>query len=53
LSEGATRGTGHIREAVHQLRGTAGPRQVDNPQTALVTPGGFFFNPQGAILRRA
>jgi acetyl-CoA acetyltransferase len=53
LSEGATRGTGHIREAVHQLRGTAGARQVDTADAALVTPGGFFFNPQGAILRRA
>ena len=53
LSEGATRGTGHLREAVHQLRGTAGTRQVDGARTALVTPGGFFFNPQGAILRRA
>ncbi|MEM7139803.1 MAG: thiolase family protein [Actinomycetota bacterium] len=52
LSEGATRGTGHIREAVHQLRGTAGPRQVDGAQSALVTPGGFFFNPQGAVLTR-
>lgn len=53
LSEGATRGTGHLREAVHQLRGTAGARQVDGAATALVTPGGFFFNPQGAVLRRA
>ncbi len=52
LSEGATRGTGHIREAVVQLRGEAGDRQVPGAQTALVTPGGFFFNPQGAILRR-
>jgi acetyl-CoA acetyltransferase len=53
LSEGATRGTGHIREAVHQLRGTAGERQVDGAASALVTPGGFFFNPQGAVLRKA
>ena len=51
LSEGATRGTGHLREAVAQLRGIAGARQVDDAKTALVTPGGFFFNPQGAILR--
>ena len=51
LSEGATRGTGHMREAVVQLRGEAGDRQVPGARTALVTPGGFFFNPQGAILR--
>jgi acetyl-CoA acetyltransferase len=51
LSEGATRGTGHMREAVVQLRGEAGERQVPGARTALVTPGGFFFNPQGAILR--
>jgi acetyl-CoA acetyltransferase len=36
LSEGATRGSGHLREAVMQLRGV----------------GGFFFNSQGVILRR-
>jgi len=51
LSEGATRGTGHLREAVTQLRGEAGDRQVPGARTALVTPGGFFFNSQGAILR--
>ena len=50
LSEGATRGTGHVREAVVQLRGEAGDRQVPGAKTALVTPGGFFFNAQGAIL---
>ncbi len=51
LSEGATRGSGHIREAVVQLRGEAGERQVPAARTALVTPGGFFFNSQGIILR--
>jgi acetyl-CoA acetyltransferase len=51
LSEGGTRGTGHVREAVVQLRGDAGERQVPGAKTALVTPGGFFFNSQGAILR--
>lgn len=53
LSEGATRGTGHLREAVMQLRGQAGARQVEGAKVALVTPGGFFFNSQGAILRSA
>jgi acetyl-CoA acetyltransferase len=52
LSEGGTRGTGHLREAVLQLRGAASERQVENARTALVTPGGFFFNSQGALLRR-
>jgi acetyl-CoA acetyltransferase len=51
LSEGATRGTGHLREAVVQLRGQAGERQVPGARTALVTSGGFFFNAQGAVLR--
>jgi acetyl-CoA acetyltransferase len=52
LAEGGTRGTGHLREAVLQLRGEAGERQVADARTALVTPGGFFFNAQGALLRR-
>ena len=52
LSEGATRGTGHLREAVTQLRGDAGERQVKDARTALIGCGGFFFNSQGAILRR-
>ena len=40
-----------LREAVVQLRGDAGDRQVAGARTALVTPGGFFFNSQGVILR--
>jgi acetyl-CoA acetyltransferase len=52
LSEGATRGSGHLREAVVQLRGDAGDRQVAGARTALIGCGGFFFNSQGAILRR-
>ena len=52
LSEGGTQGSGHIREAVHQLQGRAGDRQVPGARTAIVTPGGFFFNAQGVTLRR-
>jgi len=52
LSEGATRGSGHLREAVTQLRGDGGERQVAEARTALIGCGGFFFNSQGAILRR-
>lgn len=52
LSEGGTQGSGHIREAVHQLQGLAGERQVEGAETAIVTTGGFFFNAQGVTLRR-
>jgi acetyl-CoA acetyltransferase len=52
LSEGGTQGSGHIREAVHQLQGHAGDRQVPGADKALVTAGGFFFNAQGLTLRR-
>ena len=51
MSEGGTQGSGHIREAVHQLQGRAGDRQVDGAERAIVTAGGFFFNAQGCMLR--
>lgn len=51
LSEGATQGSGHIREAVHQLQGLAADRQVTGAERAIVTAGGFFFNAQGLTLR--
>lgn len=51
LAEGATQASGHIREAVHQLQGLAGERQVTGAQRALITAGGFFFNAQGVSLR--
>ena len=35
-----------------QLRGDAGERQVHDAKTALIGCGGFFFNSQGAILKR-
>jgi acetyl-CoA acetyltransferase len=51
LSEGATQGSGHCREAVVQLRGSAGSRQVKGAHTALLAIGGFVFNATGLILR--
>lgn len=52
LGEGATQASGHIREAVHQLQGRAGDRQVADARRALITAGGFFFNAQGLTLHR-
>jgi acetyl-CoA acetyltransferase len=51
LSEGGSQGAGHLREAVTQLRGQAGLRQMPGARVALLTPGGFFFNAQGLLLR--
>ena len=52
LSDGGTQGSGHVREAVLQLQGRAGERQVPDARRALLTLGGFFFNAQGLLLER-
>jgi acetyl-CoA acetyltransferase/uncharacterized OB-fold protein len=50
LSEGRTHGYGFIYEAVTQLRGEAGDRQVADARTAIVTSGGG--TPSGVLLVR-
>ena len=51
LSEGASQSAGHVREAVDQLSGNAGTRQVAGARCALVTAGGFLWNATGLVLR--
>jgi acetyl-CoA acetyltransferase/uncharacterized OB-fold protein len=50
LSAGRLHGFGHVREAMLQLRGEAGERQVPGARTAVVTTGGGA--PGGALLLR-
>jgi acetyl-CoA acetyltransferase/uncharacterized OB-fold protein len=50
LSAGRTHGFGYLREAMLQLRGEAGGRQVAGARVAVVTTGGG--TPAGAILLR-
>lgn len=50
LSAGRTHGMGLFHEAVVQLRGDAGERQISNAKVAVVTSGGL--TPAGAVLLR-
>ncbi|CAM2745356.1 thiolase C-terminal domain-containing protein [Skermania piniformis] len=51
LSHGRTHGLGLLHEAVVQLRGDGGARQVPDARVAVVTSGGL--TPGGALLLRA
>jgi acetyl-CoA acetyltransferase len=51
LSHGRTHGMGLLHEAIVQLRGDAGERQVDGARVAVVSSGGL--TPSGVMLLRA
>jgi acetyl-CoA acetyltransferase len=52
MSEGRTQGGGAFYDAVVQLRGEAGERQVPKAKNALLTTGGLFHNSTAILLRR-
>jgi acetyl-CoA acetyltransferase/uncharacterized OB-fold protein len=51
LSHGRTHGMGLVHEAIVQLRGDGGPRQVPYAKVAVVSSGGL--TPSGVLLLRA
>lgn len=53
LSQAHIGGMLHITEAVHQLRGTAGRRQVDGAQRAVVSGNGGVFSVCGVMMLEA
>jgi acetyl-CoA acetyltransferase len=50
LSHGRTHGMGLLHEAISQLRGEAGPRQVSDAKIGVVSSGGL--TPSGVLLLR-
>lgn len=52
LSQGRAGGFNAITEAVRQVRGTAGERQAEHAETALISSGSFFHDPAIMLLRR-
>lgn len=52
LSQGRAGGFNFFAEAVRQMRGNEGDRQVEHARTALLAPGGsLFHDPAGIVLR--
>jgi acetyl-CoA acetyltransferase len=51
LSQGRAGGFNLYTEAVRQLRGSEGARQVEDAKTALISIGSFFHDPSAVVLR--
>jgi hypothetical protein len=51
LSQGRAGGSNYYTEAVRQLRGTEGDRQVPGAKNALVLAGSLFHDPAAVLLR--
>lgn len=50
LSQGHVSGMLHITEAVRQLRGDAGRRQLDDPQFVMIAGAGGYFGMTGVMI---